>query len=1210
MNPLLGKTLSHYRIIEKIGQGGMGVVYRGRDTRLERDVAVKVLSAGVLADETERTRFRREVLLLSQLSHPNIATVYDFDTQGDWIFLVMEYIVGLTLSDRLQLGPMPRKETIEIGAKIAEALVAAHESGVVHRDLKPSNVIMTPRGLVKLLDFGLARKYVSEPSDGPSTSTVSTRTGMTNAGQVMGTPGYMSPEQIRAERVDVRADIFSFGCVLYECLAGTRAFPGKAVSKVLLGALTREPSWSTLPRQTPKYIRDLLKRCLQKEKERRYSAMREVLAALTRARRPSPHPSQTSGSHLQGFPQHGSSFIGRGRDLSECKRMLRKTGLLTLSGPGGVGKTRLAIRLAQSLVVEHPGGVWFVDLAPLVEGSRVAQVLASVLGVRDERRKRLVESLIARLRGRGGLIVLDNCEHVLEASADLAARIHRDCPQVRIVTTSRERLGIPDETVYQVPPLSVPRRTGRQSADSVAPHEAVRLFSDRAALVRSDFVVTDQNASGVAEICRNLEGIPLAIEIAAARMKALSVEEIRARLDDQFRLLTTASRFAPSRHQSLRATIQWSYELLPAEERSLFRHLGVFARGWDLEAVTKVCARTGEDFRILDLLTRLIDKSLVMVERSGDQMTRYRFLDTVRQFAVDALEKAGESEAIRRRHFAYFLSTAQKAEEKLTGSEQAEWLERLETDHENIIAAIEWSSKTPDLQEAALDMAGAIWRFWYSRGYFGLGRKILEKVIARRGSAAACPSRGRALRGLGVLAYYQGDYRSSGVHLQESLGICTSLGDKVGMARAINALGGIALDTAEYDEASDLYHRSLAISRELGDRGGQAVALGNLAAIAKYRGDDAAARPLYEQSLALMREIGDRGNTANLLFDIGALLTRIGETEAACERFTECLGLIRVLQEKRSGAYALEGTCDLLAKLGHKEDAARLCGAAAALRQLIEAPLTPNESGEHDTRLERIRGDLGDEQFGLEWGRGSAMSFETAIDHGLDSLARLGNRSERRQGRTVTRSRLMESTAHLLAKAQLGDLGATDRLARRYLPLLKRWAHGRLPPQARGALDTDDIVQVTLVRAFDHIGSFEPRREGAFLAYLRQILLNQLRDAARRAVRSPTTGLSDSNLIDRAPSPLEALASKRTFLHYDHALRELNEVQREGVILRVELGYSNRQIADALGVPSADAARMLVHRGLIRLAGLMKSSLPSGSRQVSRRTPQSSLRSR
>ncbi len=633
-------------------------------------------------------------------------------------------------------------------------------------------------------------------------------------------------------------------------------------------------------------------------------------------------PEPGAGHHQDRFrrqvPLPLTELIGREEDVREVIARLASARLVTLTGTGGVGKTRLTIQVAQELAEDYVDGVAFVELAALSDPALVPQAAASALGIKEEAGSPLAETLVVALRTKQLLLVLDNCEHLLDGSAALADAILRQCAGVRILATSRQALGVRGETVWRVPSLLVPahgwrvgelvsRRADPQHASSpnhqlatLNQYPAVRLFVQRARAAEASFELTGRNAPAVAEDCRRLDGIPLALELAAARVSAMPVEQIAARLDDRFRLLTSGSPTVLARHRTLRAAIDWSYDLLSEAERALMRWLSVFAGGCTLEAAEAVCGDCGlriadcglvnterlrrdhshcreatphppgrnpqsaiRNEEVLDLLTSLVSKSLVVYEELDGQ-ARYRLLETIRQYFCEQRPEHDEEEAIRGRHLAYFTALAEEAEKELLGARQGWWLERLETEHENLRAALSWSpageesesslapagaavgsagrdgrlSPTPDTmvpipaREAGIRLAAALMRFWMIRGYLAEGRERLAQALAR--SPEPTPTRARALTAAGILAYRQADYPAARSLYEEGLAIARASGDRLRIGRLLNNLGILAIDQAEYEAARPLCEEGLAIKRELGDRRGVASSLNNLG-IAAFR---------------------------------------------------------------------------------------------------------------------------------------------------------------------------------------------------------------------------------------------------------------------------------------------------------------------------------------------------------------------------------------
>ena len=604
------------------------------------------------------------------------------------------------------------------------------------------------------------------------------------------------------------------------------------------------------------------------------------------------------------LPQQATSFIGREKELAELKRLLPKTRLLTLTGSGGCGKTRLSLQAVADSLERFPDGAWLVELGALTDPGLLPPTVAMVLGLKEESAKPITQTLYAYLKDKRLLLMLDNCEHLLDGCAKLADTLLRQCPLLTILASSREALGIGGEQAYRVPSLSLPHPKQAHTPASIASFEAVQLFTDRALLGRSDFQVTDQNASTLASICYRLDGIPLAIELAAARARSLSIEEIDGKLSQRFRLLTGGSRTALPRQQTLRSLIDWSYDLLNGQERRLLQRLSVFAAGWALEAAEPVCALDGvEDWDVLDLLTSLCDKSLVVVEQN-DVQSRYRLLETVRQYARERLLESGGGETARHRHRDYYLALAEEAEPKLTGAEQAVWLRRLEEEHDNLRSALEWSRAGED-PEAGLRLCGALQSFWATRGHLSEGREWCARMLGKEGAQRRTSERAKALNASGTLAWFQADYPAAREMHEESLAIMRELADRGGIARSLNNLGLVAWDQGDYPCALAMHEESLAIKRELGDQGQIARSLNNLGLLAYEQGDYCAAGALHEESLAIVRELGDRSGIATSLNNLANVAFARGDYPVATALHQESLAIVRELGDRSGIANAL-----------------------------------------------------------------------------------------------------------------------------------------------------------------------------------------------------------------------------------------------------------------------------------------------------------------
>lgn len=626
------------------------------------------------------------------------------------------------------------------------------------------------------------------------------------------------------------------------------------------------------------------------------------------------------------LPEQVTSFIGREKETTEVRALLGKVRLLTLLGSGGCGKTRLSLQVAAEILEEYPDGVWFVELAALTDPALVPQAVAKVIGVREEIGKTLTQTVIDHLKPRRVLLILDNCEHLVNACALLATALLKNCPQITMLASSREGMGIAGEQTYRIPSLSLPEATmvSAQTPESLNQYEAVRLFIDRAIAVQSTFTVTNASAPAVAQLCMHLDGIPLAIELAAARVRSLSVEEINSRLDNRFRLLTGGSRTALPRQQTLRALIDWSYDLLNPVEKRFLSRLSVFAGGWTLAAAEPICSNADtevepliEDWEVLDLLTSLADKSLVVTEPQPDGHTRYRLLESIRQYARDRLVEEEGQATVRGRHQTFFLSLIEEAGPQLRGPEQGMWLHRLEQEHDNVRLAMEWDSgndsDADELRLAVLRATGIMMRFWYVRGYVTEGRKQLERALAGaetlspeiRSTDATKSARARAMRSIGVLAHSQGDYEAAQTRYEDSLILFREANDKQGIADALGTLAWAAYSRADYGAARPLAEESLSVFRELGKKQQVASSLGNLGLIARCQGDYVAARQLHEESLGIARELGDRQGVSMSLMNLGWVAKQEGDWETARVMHEESLVIVRELGDKRGIALLL-----------------------------------------------------------------------------------------------------------------------------------------------------------------------------------------------------------------------------------------------------------------------------------------------------------------
>jgi predicted ATPase/serine/threonine protein kinase len=983
---LLGKTIAHYEVRSVLGSGGMGVVYGARDTKLDRDVALKVLPEELAADDERVQRFKREARVLAALNHPNIASIYGIeDAPPATPVLILERVDGESLASRLRQGPLEIRDALRVSRSIALALESAHERGIIHRDLKPGNVMVSAAGIVKVLDFGLARwapKGVGSGED--PTAEVS----LTQPGRAAGTPGYMSPEQILGAEQDERTDVFALGCILYELVAGTRAFPGRTAPEAMAAALRGEPNWDALPAQAPAPLRALIRQCLEKDPGSRLAAVRGAREAIESLLEGASWVAADSGPAApvpNNLPVQLTSFVGRSRELEECSGHLDRSRLLTLTGVGGSGKSRLMLRLAERRMGKCPGGVWYVDLAPISDPARAADLLADVLGLREVSGESLLGIVVTHLCDRHALVLFDNCEHVLLPMAELIRTLLKACPRLQILATSREALRVEGEQSYPVAPLSLPDPS--LGGEAAGRSEAVRLFVERAALVRTGFALDRDTAPVVAEICRRLDGIPLALELAAARLRALSIQDIRARLDDRFRLLTGGSRHALPRHQTLRATIQWSYDHLSPEEQRAFRALAVFAGGWTLEAALAVMGPDHDEFAMLDLLTALAEKSLIHVDWTPAGESRYRFLETVRQYALEVLREANEIVEYRDAHLRYVLAAVERIEPQLTGPAQETWFRRLHDDHENVLAALAWSEDADGGGPTGLRIAGSLWRFWWYEGRFTPGLALLQRALAREGAAAPTPERAQALYGAAQMARELGDYPKARDLFLQSLDVAQSLGDPARIARAYNGLGNTAEYAGDLDAASDYHRKSLELSRQIGNERGIAIDLHNLAIVLMLKTDYAGARPLFEEALAIFRAIGDVNADQATVTNLAIIATRTGALAEARGHFRESFRLAEELSSQMVITDSLESLAEFAVEVGASDLAARVLGTAAVAREATGYALSVDARLAVEGAAKRARAALGERRYVQLEAEGRTMSFGDAVHRVREWLA-------------------------------------------------------------------------------------------------------------------------------------------------------------------------------------------------------------------------------
>jgi predicted ATPase/serine/threonine protein kinase len=956
------ESLGKYRILGELGRGGAGIVYLAEDPDLARQVAIKVLAlAGNRGDQ-----LRGEARTIAAVQHPNVAQVYTIEeatpiladslgapepgpasaaldpTQSAVAFLTMEYVPGETLADRLRVGPMHLEPALDCVRQVAGALESAHRGSILHRDLKPQNIKLTPDGWVKVLDFGLARVLDAAVAPGGA------------SGPRGGTPGYMSPEQLRGEALDTRSDLWALGAVLYECLLGSAAVRGETIDELIEANGEGRVDLGAIPPSVPDRIRDLLSVCLEPDRSRRTitaTMARQILedeqlrmrvgTFLDPARGESAAADPGSGpdSRRGNLPVPLSRFIGRGELLAEMESLLETNRLLTLTGPGGVGKTRTSLQLGSRVAARFPAGIWFVDLSELDSDADLPAAVARSLRLREVRRASAdepLEAMIARsFTSTPGLLILDNCEHVVRPVAALAESLLARAGALSIVATSRQALGIPGEQLIPVAPFALP------PADENVPHilasEATTLFLLRARGRSPRFDPSGRDLDLVLDLCRRLDGLPLAIELAASHVGSLSVEEIHRRVLEGRPLSTVAATPASSRHRSIRDLVDWSHRLLSRENRILFRRLSVFRGGWTLADAEKVCAGNGvEAWLVFELLAALIEKSLVIVrddgaiessgrarDPGGAVSTRYHFLETIRSFAAGRLAGVeGEAAALEDRFLGHLLALTEVREHE-QGPTRSAWVRRIEPDYPNLLHGIELALARGRVDTACV-LTGRLGRYWLQTGYWIEGLRWVRRILAarlREGVTVEMRDEIVLLNQAARLASMVGEQASASELVAQALELAERLGDVEPHASTLLTAGVCAWFRTDLDTARACYEQSRILYEQIGDRGGLIVCIANLGAVHSARSEHDAALAFHEEHRRLSRESGDRLSEAKALLNLARTAMILGSVSTSRAHLEEALPLLREHRDLHGVAQAHHHLGDLDLQEGRFDEA-------------------------------------------------------------------------------------------------------------------------------------------------------------------------------------------------------------------------------------------------------------------------------------------------
>lgn len=689
-------------------------------------------------------------------------------------------------------------------------------------------------------------------------------------------------------------------------------------------------------------------------------------------------------AHPNNLPVEPTPFIGRGREIQEVLSLMHRPAarLVTLTGPGGSGKTRLALQVGSALVDEFADGVYFVSLAAVGDAGLMAPTIAQTLQVREEASRPAAEVLQEYLRNKKLLLILDNFEHIREAAADVSALLSV-CPGLRVLVTSRAVLNQYGEYAFEVPPLSVPEPGRLPDPASFFQYESVALFVERAQAVKASFEVTPDNADAIAGICRQLDGLPLAIELAAARIRILPPRALLARLESRLSLLTGGFQGRPERQQTLRAAIDWSFGLLEPADRSLFARLSVFVGGCELEAAEAVCTGDGGlGSDVLDSIATLVENSLL--RQVGEDEPRFVMLETIREYALEQLREEGTAAQIASRHAQYFLSLGLEADPELRGPEQGMWLRRLEAEHDNLRAALGRFLEGSD-PEPGLRLAAALWRFWWVRGHFKEGRGWLERLLATGSGTPAV--RAAALSGMANIVWSQGDLDLAESLHRGALELRQAAGDAVGIASSLNNLGLVTEQRGHFEEAAGWYQEGLGVARETGDTWLTALLLGNLGGVMGNQHRYSEATEYGEESLRLWRTIGDRASEGRVLNNLMDVALDAGDYGRAAALQRESLELYRRLDYQENVAFCLEGAARILTAVGRAEEAIHLWGAAETLRETLGQPLPEVNRVDRDASFSEARAQLGENAFQRAWREGRLLATEEAEENALRALA-------------------------------------------------------------------------------------------------------------------------------------------------------------------------------------------------------------------------------
>ncbi|TJZ75821.1 protein kinase [Rhodococcus oryzae] len=1033
----------------EIGCGGFGVVYRCTEATLDRTVAVKVLTADL--DEENRTRFVREQRAMGRLTgHPNIVNVLQVGTTASGLpFIVMPYHPQRSLDVRIRdHGPLSLEQALQLGVKLAGAVESAHRLGILHRDIKPANVILTDYGESALSDFGIAHI-----PDGFETTT----------GTFTATPAFTAPEVLGGGPPSASADVYALGATVFCALTGHAAFERHTGEQVVAQfvRITSQPVPDLRELRIPDDVAAAIEHAMSADPDSRPTAaqlgdaLREIqfrhglpvdeMALQSVAdpkggdRRPStggglPPTGPSTRGRKGNLPAELTSFVNRRSELTEAKEMLSSSRLVTLTGIGGVGKTRLSLRIATSVQRAFRDGAWLVELADLHDESLVVGVVAAALGLQSFSREPLQTVLAEFLEPRQILLVLDNCEQVIDAVAALAETLLTHCPELRIIATSRESLAIGGEATLRVPPLSAPAPDRQLDLGALPSYDAVTLFTERAVAVVPEFVLTEDNMAAVAGICHRLDGLPLPIELAAGRLAALSPEQILQRLTDRFTLLTRGGRTAPTRQQTLRLSVDWSHELCTPEEQQLWARLSVFAGSFELTAVEQVCGADLTPGALLDLVASLVEKSILIHEESATA-GRYGLLDTIREYGLEKLAESGEYALMRRRHLDWYEGLALRAATDWIGPRQLDWIAHLKLDQQNFREALDTSMTEPGTAAAGLRIAAALYPFWLISGQINEGARWTERLLTVEGVPRG-PEWVRAVSLGAALNGFRSDIETGAEWIGWARAAAADTGDPDAAATALYAAGVLALGANDVSTAATHFDAVLETCPP-DDHLLRVITLTGAEVASGLLGQPERAADYLEQVLDITEP---RGELAFRSWAVRTLGLAVWTTEPAraIALLEQALRLSRSVDNSFGAAPSLEGLAWIAAAAGDHTRSAVLLGCAQAMRQTGGLPeiAIPGLRAQHDECERLTRKALTPNSFDASYRKGASASFGDAVAYALGESTE-SSRERADTGKTTLTRREFQ-VAGLVAE------GLTNSAIAARLVISKRTAEGHV----------------------------------------------------------------------------------------------------------------------------------------------------------------------